>query len=354
MVQARELRASILGAAIVAAYVAAVLSTGQVELGQFGKLFSVYLGGSFALWIVVGLLAIVVRTYAEAKRSGNEPFLGAFAAKSLKDRWERDRGLSLIWPPLLFAALIAAFNAFKQMVLPLAGFGWDPILAEADRLLFLGQDGWRVTHAVFNSAGATGVIDGLYHGWFVPMMVGVILCAWLPASTYRLRTQYLFSYIGVWVGIGSILALMMPSAGPCFYGPLVGPSSGFETLMQRLAEQSQQGSPLIALRNQQMLLSAHGSDAIVMGGGISAMPSVHNALSVLFALAAWKVYRPLGWAFAAYAVAIWIGSIHLGWHYGLDGIVAAILTYAIWVGAGRLADRLERPLLHAGAQPALA
>ena len=103
-----------------------------------------------------------------------------------------------------------------------------------------------------------------------------------------------------------------------------------------------------------MLLSAHGSDAIVMGGGISAMPSVHNALSVLFALAAWKVYRPLGWAFAAYAVAIWIGSIHLGWHYGLDGIVAAILTYAIWVGAGRLADRLERPLLHAGAQPALA
>ena len=354
MVQARELRAVSLGAVIVAAYVAAVLASGRVALEQFGKLFSVYLGGSFALWLVVGLLTMVVRTYAEAKRSGSEPFLGKFAVRSLTSCWARDRGFSLIWPPLMFATLIAAFNAFKQMVLPLAGFGFDPILAEADRLLFLGHDGWRVTHAVFSSPGATGIIDGLYHGWFIPMMVGVILCAWLPASTYRLRTQYLFSYIGVWVGIGSILAFLMPSAGPCFYGPLVGSGSGFETLMQRLAEQSQQGSPLIALRNQQMLLSAHGSDAIVMGGGISAMPSVHNALSVLFALAAWKVYRPLGWAFAAYAVVIWIGSIHLGWHYGLDGIVAAMLTYAIWIGAGRLADRLERSLLPVLSQPALA
>jgi hypothetical protein len=354
MVQARELRASFVGVAIVAAYVAVVLASGQVEFRQFAILFSVYLGGSVALWILLGLIVMTVRTFQEARRSGKESFLGPFVINSLAARWEWDRGVSLIWPPLLFAALIASFNAYKQMVLPLAGFGFDPLLAQADRLLFLGHDGWRVTHAIFGSPGATKVIDSLYHGWFVPMTVGVVLCAWLPSSTYRLRNQYLFSYMGVWIGIGSILAFLMPSSGPCFYPELVGPHSGYESLMQRLAElQTQHGTPLTALRNQQMLLQAHGSDSIIMGGGISAMPSVHNGLSVLFALAAWKISRPLGWAFATYAAVIWIGSIHLGWHYGVDGLVAAGLTYALWIGSGRLADRLENPVLPASAEPAL-
>jgi membrane-associated phospholipid phosphatase len=84
------------------------------------------------------------------------------------------------------------------------------------------------------------------------------------------------------------------------------------------------------------------------------MPSVHNGLAFLFALAAWHVSRPLGCLFGAYALVIWIGSIHLGWHYGLDGVVSVALTIGIWRVCGRIADRLERPLLGPAAEPALA
>lgn len=351
----REIRAVKLGAAIVAAYVCLVLMTGRVDPIQFTRLFIVYVSGASGLWFAIGMIAGFVGLFRRMRRSGSEPFLFAFVRGSIEERWQRDRCASLIWPPVLFAALMASFNSFKQMVLPLAGFSADPWLARADRALFLGHDGWRVTHALFGSPEATRVIDSLYHGWFVPMSLGVILCAWLPASTYRLRTQYLLSYAAVWIGLGSILAFLFPSAGPCFYSHFVGPAPEFDSLAQRLNEiQAVNGSPLMALRNQAYLMQAHAGDHLLIGGGISAMPSVHNGLAVLFALAAWHVSRPLGLMFAAYALLIWVGSIHLGWHYGLDGVVSVVLTLGIWRLAGQVADRLERPLFRPAAEPALA
>ena len=270
-------------------------------------------------------------------------------------RWKRDRGLSLLWPPILFAALMASFNAFKQMVLPIAGYRLDPLLARADHLLFFGHDPWRITHAVLGSPEATLLLDRFYHGWFAPMAVGIILCAWLPASTFRLRTQYLFSYLAVWIGIGSVLAFLFPSAGPCFYSRLVGPSSTYDALLSSLAHvQAVSGSPVMSLKIQDWLMQAHEARTLVVGAGISAMPSVHNGLAFLFALAAFRINRNLGWLFAAYAVLIWIGSIHLGWHYAVDGIIGDALTYGIWRFSGSLAERLERPLVAPRPKRALA
>jgi hypothetical protein len=351
----REIRAVFVGAAVVTIYLCLVLISGRVDLIQFSKLFLTYATGSVTLWLVVGTIVVFVQLFRRMSQSGKEAFLIAFLREAVEERWARDRGASLLWPPLLFAALIAAFNSFKQMVLPLAGFGSDPWLARVDRLFFFGHDGWRVTHLFMGSPQATQLIDSLYHGWFLPMAIGVILCAWLPASTYRLRTQYLLSYITVWIGLGSVLAMLFPSAGPCFYSHFVGPAPEFDALVRRLNEiQSVNGKPLMALHNQAYLLKAFGGDRLFLGGGISAMPSVHNGVAFLFALAAWRVNRPLGYFFGAYAAAIWLGSIHLGWHYGIDGIVAVALTLGIWRVCGRIADRLERPLLPQTPEPALA
>jgi hypothetical protein len=351
----REIRAVIVGATVVTIYLCLVLMTGRVDLVQFTDLFLTYATGSVTLWLVVGTMAMFVEIFRRMRQSGQEAFLFAFLRESLEARWKRDRGAALLWPPLLFAAMIASFNSFKQMVLPVAGFGSDPWLARADRLLFFGHDGWRVTHFLFGSPQATRLIDSLYHGWFLPMAIGVILCAWLPASTYRLRTQYLLSYVAVWIGLGSILALVFPSAGPCFYSHFVGAAPEFDSLTRRLNEiQALNGEPLMALHNQAYLLKTFAGDRLSLGGGISAMPSVHNGLAFLFALAAWRVNRPLGLIFGAYAAVIWVGSIHLGWHYGLDGVVAVALTLWIWRVCGRIADRLERPLLPSAAAPALA
>lgn len=350
-----EIGAVALGASVVLAYTVLVLSTGRVGLADYAGLLSKYLAGAFFLLMVMGFACVFVQFYRNRPRNGEEG-LGPIAALAgdIRARWCRDCFLSLFWPPLLFAFLMAGFNAYKQMVLPIAGFRFDHALAAADRALFLGHDPWRVTHAIFGSPEMTLFIDHAYHGWFAPMAVGVVLCAWLPASTYRLRAQYLLSYIAVWIGIGSVLAFLLPSAGPCFYSQLVGPSPSFDELMRRLSElQAASGGQFTAFKSQAMLLEARGSTHLSIGGGISAMPSVHNALAVLFAIAAFNISRIVGWLFAAYALLIWVGSIHLGWHYALDGIVSVVLTVFIWRAMGRVADWLDRPVSELGAQPAL-
>jgi hypothetical protein len=135
---------------------------------------------------------------------------------------------------------------------------------------------------------------------------------------------------------------------------LVGPSPSFDELMRRLADlQAASGGKFTAFNSQAMLLEARGSPHLSIGGGISAMPSVHNGLAVLFAIAAFNINRIVGWLFAAYALLIWIGSIHLGWHYALDGIVSVVLTVLIWGAMGKVADWLDRPVAELGTQPAL-
>jgi hypothetical protein len=187
------------------------------------------------------------------------------------------------------------------------------------------------------------------------MSLGVILCAWMPSGTFRLRTQYLLSYLAVWIGIGSILAFLMPSGGPCYYTQLVGPAPEFDALTRQLLQDQQAvGTPLSSLQFQAMLLKYGAGGQLQMGGGISAMPSVHNALAVLFALAGFRLNKIAGCVLAAYAMVIWVASIHLGWHYAADGLVAAAVTLVIWRVCGRIAEWLDRPFAAESAEPALA
>lgn len=103
--------------------------------------------------------------------------------------------------------------------------------------------------------------------------------------------------------------------------------------------------PLWFLKTQQMLWDGYTGKIAALG--ISAMPSMHNASAVLFALAFWPVSRTVGLLFAAYAVVILIGSVHLGWHYAVDGYAAVAITLAAWWIAG------IRPLAHqSGCNPA--
>ena len=71
-------------------------------------------------------------------------------------------------------------------------------------------------------------------------------------------------------------------------------------------------------------------------GGISAMPSIHVAMAVVFALLGMRVNCWLGIVLIAYAVIIQIGSVILGWHYAIDGYVSIILTILLWKLVGKI------------------
>jgi membrane-associated phospholipid phosphatase len=68
----------------------------------------------------------------------------------------------------------------------------------------------------------------------------------------------------------------------------------------------------------------------------SAFPSMHVTMVTLLALAAWPIGGALRWLYIAYAAAILVGSVRLGWHYAVDGYVAATSTIALWFSAGHI------------------
>lgn len=261
---------------------------------------------------------------------------------------EANIAVPLFW--LVIAAIIAGltipiFGIFKQLLLPARGFPWDASIARIDRALFLGVTPWHLTHWLFGTVGGTLFFDRLYSIWMVLMFAFPSIVATIVSRT-EMRFRLLSSWILVWIAIGTVAAWALASAGPCYYNVLVGPDADFARLTARLQELQQNaqlsGHAIGALDFQPSLLAAFRAGGYAPAGGISAMPSVHVAMATLFAIGGFAIHRRLGRIMVAYALLIWIGSVHLGWHYALDGLVASALTLLIWQLTGWL-NRL--PLL---------
>ena len=53
----------------------------------------------------------------------------------------------------------------------------------------------------------------------------------------------------------------------------------------------------------------------------------------------WQVGRAIGIGFTIYALVILTGSVHLGWHYAVDGYVSAAAVLLLWVASGPVLRR---------------
>ena len=324
--------------AIVLPFTALVLLEGSVAPGEYLELAGAFIG----IALLLAAAALIPFAGFELWRSGRRSawkerpalaLLGAFKA-----RWASDKLLSLAWPIALFLVLLPSFNAFKQRILPHAGFKYDPELAQLDRTLF-GSDPGLLLHRLIGSPWTTSFFDALYHSWFVPTTLGLCLVG-LCANT-RLRAQYMLSYVGVWLVLGAFAAYLVPAAGPAFYAALVGPDGAapFIVVHDQLAMAGQTRF-LTSLGNQTYLLENLNAPKLVIGGGISAIPSVHNGMAVLFALVSFRFHWTLGVATGLFAFLIWIASVYLNWHYAVDGLAGAAGAFLIWHASGKIIDRL--------------
>jgi hypothetical protein len=235
-------------------------------------------------------------------------------------------------PILLVQILVGSFGVLKMLMQTVRPFAWDDTFASMDRALFLGHQPWQITHALFGSPVATHLIDSIYTAWIALLFTTVLFFA-LFASR-GIRAKFFLAFSATWLLVGVVAAYAFASAGPC-YAALIGAASApdFSALMLQLHAIDAQ-HPLIAVRLQSMLWDAHVADHYALGMGISAMPSMHNAIALLYLLAVQGMGRTVRAVSLAFTVIVFVGSVHLGWHYAVDGLLAYALAWLTWRGAG--------------------
>ena len=263
--------------------------------------------------------------------------IATIAADFRQNYLTRERLLPAALILFIIPVFISAFTLFKGLIPVIHPFSWDPAFVELDRLLHGGIDPWRLIHPVVGIPIVTTVINAFYHLWYF-IFYGVLFWQAFSVSNPNLRMRFLISFVATWAILGSLVALCLSSAGPVYYGRITGLDDPYRELMDYLVASSAQ-FPVWALEIQGMLWESYENGNSGFGSGISAMPSVHVGLSVLLALTAWQANRVIGILLTIFALMIQIGSVHLGWHYAVDGYLAAALVWLIWTAVGWLVER---------------
>jgi hypothetical protein len=230
-----------------------------------------------------------------------------------------------------------AFSFFKCLIPDIQPFTWDGWLASCDATIHFGSPPWQLLQHLLGYSWLTRFIDFSYILWAVVIPFGMIWFAIGPCGS-GLRMQVILTNVIAWFLLGNVMALAFSSAGPCYYQHVAGSADPFSPLMEYLNRVNDQYG-IYALRIQAWLWDGFTVQNTTLGYGISAMPSMHVGAIFLLALAAWQSHRILASLLLAYTVIILIGSVHLGWHYALDGYVALVGVWMIWSIVGRLLRR---------------
>lgn len=237
-----------------------------------------------------------------------------------------------------------AFTLLKAAIPRINPYSWDPTFAALDRSIHFGTTPWELLQPILGRPEITWIIAWLYGFWFFAL---ALVWTWQAFSLRdsRMRLRFFYSLLLIWILFGAAAATGFASGGPCFYGSLVAGPNPFEAMMTYLHAVNAE-RPISAIWAQNMLWDSYLDRDVRLGGGISAMPSIHVAMALLFVLVTWNAHRWAGWLALAYFAVILIGSVHLGWHYAIDGYAMIPGVLAIWWVVGKLvAGGTNRPIL---------
>ena len=223
--------------------------------------------------------------------------------------------------------LLPYFSAMKSAIPLFNDYVWDDAFVAWDRAIFLGYDAWEVMQPVLGFPIVTAFLALLYQLWFLLLYPGVIFFAYARIDS-SIRRQFFLSYVLSWTLVGGAMATWLASVGPCFVGPMFG-DPRFDDQMAYLNAANEQ-IPVMTLRVQELLLEWYGQAEGGLGSGITAMPSMHCAIAFLYWIAVRRIHRGWGAFFGVFFFITWISSVHLAYHYAVDGLVSLLAVAAIW------------------------
>lgn len=236
------------------------------------------------------------------------------------------RIIAVIIATVLAPITAGAFSAMKAAIPLVVPFYLDGPLTHFERIVF-GTDAWRITHSFLG--WATPLIDTFYLSWLPVMLLAFNFV--LLSRPSPVKTRSMIAYLLMWPAVGTIGGYLLSSAGPIFHDALLGGHSG---LLDALKQEGAKGT-LLAYNH---LWTAYANRFNTLGGGISAMPSMHIGMACWLALTVQSYFPKVQWAGWTYMGCIWLSSIHLGWHYATDGVGGVIGALIIWRAAGAIAS----------------
>ncbi len=238
---------------------------------------------------------------------------------------------------ILLPLCLTVFSSLKVMIPLIHPFDWDATFIAWDGWLHGGVQPWEILQPLLGFPYVTHVINIFYDAWFFLLFLSAFVMAF-KLTAPRLRMQFFLTLLVTWSLLGNVMAAMLASVGPAFYGLLTDGPDPFAPLMAYLEAANAQYE-IGALQVQAWLWGAYEAKENAVGRGISAMPSIHVSSALLFALVWWRLNRVIGILVGVFTAVILLGSVHLGYHYAIDGYVAIPLTWLIWHVIGRLLGR---------------
>ena len=256
----------------------------------------------------------------------------ALKAKLLDDILAPGRVANTLHAFIANGVFFVGFLTIKKNIPVALPFAWDPSFMAWDKALHFGMLPHELLAPLFHYPPVTFAINVIYNLWFVVLTVFFFWQGFRTKDT-PLRRQYLLSYLLTWAVGTCLLGTLLSSAGPCFYGFVADGPNPYAALMAYLADANTQ-YPIWAVTTQDILWQSHVAGAGEIEG-VSAMPSMHVATTILFILCARAAgIRWLTWFTYAFSLTIFLGSILLAWHYAIDGYAGALVALGCWKLSG--------------------
>jgi hypothetical protein len=205
----------------------------------------------------------------------------------------------------------------------------DSYLSRIDKVIHFNYLPSNLLHFILGYPKITLFIDFCYLAWGSIFIYSLLYMA--CHKNRPLRIQFFLSLALCWIILGNVLAVVLSSAGPCYFSEVTkSPINPYTQLFDYL--KSIPGLKAVGI--QSSIWNAFQAGIFMPLGGISAMPSMHVSVATLLALLYKNLGKWRGLILTSFAVIIQLGSIHLGWHYAVDGYLSAIITIIIWKSVG--------------------